>query len=48
MWNGLEGIKIDSRDLRSHSYQARYDGVLTKVSGRRATEMWIESGTEFN
>ena len=42
MWNGLERIKIDSRDLRSHNNQARYDGILTEVSGRRARETWVD------
>lgn len=41
MWKELEGVKIDSRDLRSHGSQARYDSVLTKVSVRRAGEMWV-------
>lgn len=41
VWNGLERITIDSRDPRSHNNQARYDGILTEVSGRRARETWV-------
>ena len=37
----MERIKTDSRDLRSHNNQARYDGILSEVSGRRARETWV-------
>ena len=37
----MERIEIDSRDLRSHNNHARYDGILSEVSGRRARETWV-------
>ena len=37
----MERSEIDSRDLRSHNNQARYDGILSEVSGRRARETWV-------